>query len=165
MSNSQIIDFTNGPGDTGALRSAFARFTTGVTIVSAHSDIGVIGMTANSFASVSLDPPLLLWCPAKHSRRHDAFVTSETFAVHILSEDQHDLAVHFASEGRPLQGSDISLCPHGLLSLPGSAARFTCQREAVYPGGDHSIVVGKVLSAEINTAEGLIFHKGDFWTV
>ncbi|MEP0565440.1 MAG: flavin reductase family protein, partial [Paracoccaceae bacterium] len=98
MSASQTT-FRPDADDPKAFRNALGSFATGVTIVTCNSTHGPLGITANSFASVSLDPPLVLWSPARASKRFAAFETAEHFAIHVLSEDQKDFCNVFAAEG------------------------------------------------------------------
>ncbi|MDB3922262.1 flavin reductase family protein, partial [Paracoccaceae bacterium] len=92
-------DATNTPLDSGAFRSALGRFATGITIITCSHNGQPMGLTANSFASVSLDPPLVLWSPAKASRRHVAFSQATHFAIHILEASQEALCRSFARPG------------------------------------------------------------------
>ena len=94
-----MTSFTPSPDHAGAFRAALGQFTTGVALVTTTTARGPLAMTVNSFTSVSLDPPLILWCPAKVSARHDGFVAASHFTVHVLREDQVDLARHFARQG------------------------------------------------------------------
>jgi len=146
------------------LRDAFGLFATGVTVVTAvRPDGEPVGVTANSFSSVSLEPPLLLWCLAAVSSGVPAFTHGAPFAVHILSHHQHELALHFArrahdkfederhgrSRPHPPQLADV-LC------------RFDCRVHAVHAGGDHLIIVGEVLGIARNPGTPLAFHAGRF---
>jgi 3-hydroxy-9,10-secoandrosta-1,3,5(10)-triene-9,17-dione monooxygenase reductase component len=146
------------------LRDAFGLFATGVTVVTAlKPDGNPVGVTANSFTSVSLEPPLLLWCLARASSGAPAFTAGVAFAVHILSHHQRDLALHFARRthekfAHDPQARGMSQPPH----LADALCRFDCRVHAVHTGGDHVIVVGEVL--EITRAPGtpLAFHGGRF---
>jgi flavin reductase (DIM6/NTAB) family NADH-FMN oxidoreductase RutF len=156
------ITLTPGPDTLRAYRDALACFGTGVTVVTAQSAIGPVAMTANSFASVSLDPALVLWCPSRKSMRHDAFIAAPRFAIHIMAEDQQDTARHFARSGDDFGGIDWAPDAHGLPILSGCLARFDCRRFAVHDGGDHSIVLGEVLQASFHTGKGLLFKHGEY---
>ena len=94
------------PLDSGAFRSALGRFATGITIITCSHDGHPMGITANSFASVSLDPPLVLWSPAKASRRHLAFSQATHFAIHILEAGQEALCHNFARPGDGFKNLD-----------------------------------------------------------
>lgn len=149
--------------DTRAFREALGTFATGVTIVTCKSEVGPLGMTANSFASVSLDPPLVLWSPARASKRFPAFEAAEHFAIHILGEDQHDFCTTFASDGGDFSQLTWQESATGVPLIDGCAARFECQQYAVHDGGDHAIIVGQVISASIIKGQGtLIFSGGVF---
>jgi flavin reductase (DIM6/NTAB) family NADH-FMN oxidoreductase RutF len=146
------------------LRDAFGLFATGVTVVTAvRPDGEPVGVTANSFTSVSLEPPLVLWCLAGASSGAPAFVPGAAFAVHILSHHQLELARHFARRAHEKFDLDRAWPnrPHPP-QLPDVLCRFDCRVHAVHPGGDHLIVVGEVL--EITRALGtpLAFHASRF---
>lgn len=151
-----------GPGTARAYRDALACFGTGVTVITTRTETGPLAMTANSFASVSLDPALVLWCPAKASLRHDAFIATERYVIHVMTEDQLDLALHFSRSGDDFSGVDWRPGPHGLPVLHGCLARFECEREAVHDGGDHSIVLGRVERASFHSGKGLMFKHGAY---
>jgi flavin reductase (DIM6/NTAB) family NADH-FMN oxidoreductase RutF len=145
------------------LRDAFGLFATGVTIVTAlRPDGEPVGVTANSFSSVSLEPPLLLWCLASGSSAAPAFVPGAEFAVHVLSHAQRELALHFArrlhekfEKGRKGHGRHPPHIAHAL-------CRFDCSVIAVHPGGDHLIVVGQVGTIVHGPGVPLAFHAGRF---
>lgn len=145
------------------LRDALGRFATGVTIITTMAADGPLGMTANSFASVSLDPPLVLWSPARKSRRFPAFEAASHFAVHVLSDAQRPLAERFAAQGAdPFDGLDYVRGAGDAPLLPDCEARFECRHAAGYDGGDHLIVVGEVLRLEISDRPPLVFFRGGF---
>ncbi|MGY6410577.1 MAG: flavin reductase family protein [Alkalilacustris sp.] len=152
--------FTPGPDTARLMRDALGRFVTGVTVVTAATPTGAIGITANSFTSVSLDPALVLWCPARASRRFPHFDAAGHFAIHVLGADQLDLARRFAAGAGGFEAEDHS--PEGIPTLPGALARFDCALHAAHDGGDHSIVVGRVLRAELRAGAPLVFSGGDF---
>ncbi|WP_370402182.1 flavin reductase family protein [Sulfitobacter sp. JB4-11] len=150
--------------NTEALRSAFGRFGTGVIVITTDCDIGPLGMTANSFTSVSLDPPLVLWSAAIRSKRHDAFARANHFAIHVLGMDQQGLAQHFARQGEGFDTLDWTPGPGGAPTIAGCLAVFHCDRYAVHPGGDHSIILGQVMHAaeRKGSGAGLLFDRGRF---
>lgn len=154
------------PQDGLALRNAFGRFGTGVTVVTTLTEHGPLGMTANSFASVSLDPPLVLWCAALRSKRHDAFAEAAQYCIHVLGEDQVPLANHFAGQGHDFSGFDWIEGPQGAPQLSGCLAAFHCTRHAVHPAGDHSMIVGRIshAAARDGSGAGLLFDQGRFGT-
>jgi len=159
-----LIPFSADGGDTTALRRAFGRFGTGVTVVTTQSAQGPLGMTANSFASVSLDPPLVLWSPAISSKRHDSFTAASSFCIHVLGADQEALAQHFATQGHDFTGFDWTKGPGGAPSFPGSLAQFHCDTYAVHPAGDHSLILGHVrhIALREDGASGLMFDQGRY---
>ena len=146
--------------DPRAFRDALGTFPTGVCVVTCLGPEGPVGMTANSFASLSLAPPLILWSPSKHSRRAAAYVGAERFALHILSQDQAELARAFVRDGQAFPDTAVTL--GGLPLLPGCAARFACDTHAVLDGGDHHLILGRVRTAEWRPAEPLVFAGGDY---
>lgn len=160
--------FNPGPEHAVEFRSALGSFPTGVTIVTAPSQqdgkLVPVGMTANSFTSVSLDPPLILWCPALVSARHDAFVAASHFAIHILSDGQHELAQHFARTGDLFKDVPHHIDDHGVPLLDGCVTRFDCTTERVMEGGDHSIVLGRVQRVNMAESASLAFCAGKFGT-
>ncbi|MHA6262369.1 flavin reductase family protein [Arenibacterium sp. CAU 1754] len=154
--------FSPGPGNERPYRDALGCFGTGVTVVTTLGPRGPVAMTANSFSSVSLDPALVLWCPGKKSQRHDVFVGAERYIIHIMAEDQQDLALHFARTGEAFETVDWAPTPDGLPVLAGCLARFECRRVAVHDAGDHSIVVGQVEQAAYRPGQGLMFKRGQY---
>lgn len=144
------------------LREALGRFATGVTVVTTQGPHGPLGITANSFASVSLDPPLVLWSPARKSRRFPAFEAASHFAVHVLSSAQRSLAELFAGADHGFAGLDVSRGIGGVPLLEGCAARFECRHAAGYDGGDHLIVVGEVLRLVQSELPPLLFWRGGY---
>lgn len=153
---------TPGPGTERDFRNALGRFATGITLVTCDSDIGPLGITANSFASLSLDPPLVLWSPARSSRRFDAFTQASHYAIHILRDDQLALARAFTHHGQAWEGVDRHISPEGVPLLDDTLARFECRQAAVHDGGDHAIVVGEVTACLIGAGTPLIFSGGGY---
>ncbi|MEP1767829.1 MAG: flavin reductase family protein [Sulfitobacter sp.] len=156
--------FVPDPTRTTDLRRALGQFGTGVALMTVQTQAGPLGMTANSFSSVSLDPPLVLWSVARSSKRHDAFVSATQFCIHVLSADQIDLARHFASQGHDFSPYPYDDGPNGAPTLHGCLATFHCDAYAVHPAGDHSIVLGQITTAATQTeqADGLLFKRGTF---
>lgn len=146
------------------LRDAFGTFATGVTVITGvRPDGEPFGVTANSFTSVSLDPPLILWCLANQSPGLGAFAPAARFAVHVLKHDQLDLALHFSRRGR----EKFDVDPHWRHNpqpphLAGTLCRLDCRVHAVQPGGDHWIIIGEVLAVLRNGGTPLLFHAGRF---
>lgn len=153
--------FTPDQTNTRLLRDAFGRFATGVTIVTAATDDGVMAITANSFSSVSLTPPLVLWSPDKNSRRFPYFEKADHYAIHVLSADQDELCWKIAKDAHGLRDMDLRMNAEGVPVLEGCLARFECTRSAIYEGGDHAIVLGHVNRATMREdGEALAFFKG-----
>ncbi|UWQ92819.1 flavin reductase family protein [Rhodobacteraceae bacterium M382] len=154
--------FVPGPETARAYRDALGCFGTGVTVVTTMTDNGPLAMTVNSFASVSMSPPLILWCPARASLRHDAFVMAPHFALHVMAEDQQDLAVHFSRNGHDFSSTPWQKNAQGQPILPGCLARFDCRKHARHDAGDHSILVGEVLLTTSRPGQGLMFKRGQY---
>lgn len=150
--------------DPREFRAALGAFPTGVTIMTARGNDGSdVGMTASSFNSVSLDPPLILWSVAKTAGAGAVFTQATHFAAHILSADQEALAARFAAKGVDrFAGVDVSRGPSDVPLLDGCAARFVCKTAHQYEGGDHVIIVGEVLSLERFDRPSLAFQSGSF---
>jgi len=154
--------FSPGPDMDRELRSALSRFGTGVTIVTTASDKGPVGITANSFSSVSLDPPLVLWSASRGSRRYPAFQDAEHMAIHVLAEAQMPLCRAFSTSPHAFDQADWRIGDIGVPLLEGCLARFECERYAEYDGGDHAILVGRVLKASVRPGLPLLFYGGQF---
>jgi flavin reductase (DIM6/NTAB) family NADH-FMN oxidoreductase RutF len=150
--------------DTRALRDALGRFATGVTIVTIATRDGPMGFTANSFASVSLDPPLVLWSPARASARYPFFAAAQHYAIHILGAEEADLSRRFIRGGAGFDGLDHAGNPEGVPVIPGTLARFDCRQAATHDGGDHLIILGRVLRHLSRDGGPLLFSQGSFGT-
>ncbi|TMV13358.1 flavin reductase family protein [Arenibacterium halophilum] len=143
-------------------REALGCYGTGVTVVSTTTPDGPLAMTANSFASVSLEPPLVLWCPARASARHDPLAQARDYVIHVMGAEQRDLASHFARSGDDFDGIDWQTGATGQPVLADCLARFECRRYSTQQAGDHSIVLGKVLRFWHRPGMGLMFKRGQF---
>ncbi|MEM9058188.1 MAG: flavin reductase [Pseudomonadota bacterium] len=155
------------PHDSNAqrrLRRALGKFATGVTVITTRTAEGVrLGVTANSFNSVSLDPPLILWSLAKSAASLPAYQAAEHFAVNVLAENQVHLSDHFA--GRHGDKFNTVAFTDGLGEAPlldGSAARFECRTHALHDGGDHCIIVGEVERFEDSRLPALLYYEGGY---
>ncbi|MEO5669404.1 MAG: flavin reductase family protein [Ramlibacter sp.] len=146
-------------------RTALGMFATGVTIVTARTSDGVIGLTANSFNSVSLDPPLVLWSLAKAAASLEAFRAGSHYAVNVLAGDQKSLAERFALRGADRwTGVEFTDGMGGSPLLTGAAATFECFNRSRYDEGDHVIFVGEVERCSWRAgASPLLFHGGRFY--
>ena len=151
----------SGAVDKDAFRRALSCFATGVAVVTAlDRNDEKAGITVNSFSSVSLDPPLILWSVAEDSQTFETFVYAEHFAVHVLAAHQEDLVDRFASsENDKFTGLECRDGINGVPVLLDCAACFECSTEHVYPGGDHKIIVGKVHRFDDREAEPLVLHR------
>lgn len=151
--------------DTKQFRNALGSFATGVTIITTRDEQGgAIGVTANSFNSLSLDPPLVLWSIGVKAFSYPAFAKAKHFAVHVLAADQQALSDRFA---RPsTEKFDGVAFEHGLGEVPlflGCAAVFECSTERCVEGGDHVIMIGRVERFTVNeTALPLMFYRGRY---
>ena len=150
--------------DSGGFRRTMGLFATGVTIVTVRAPGGEpIGVTANSFSSVSLDPPLVLWSLAKNARSLDAFMATEYFAIHILSAGQDDLSNRFASRGEDkFAGIAVEEGLGGAPLLADCSARMQCRTVHRYEGGDHIIFVGEVVDLVSSDVTPLVFQAGKY---
>lgn len=150
--------------DAREFRSALGKFATGVTIVTTSAEDGSpVGVTANSFNSVSLDPPMVLWSLSRASRSLAAFTQGGEFAVHVLSAHQEDLSARFASKTEDkFGGIAFERSPGGAPLLPGCVARFCCSTAYQYEAGDHIIFVGEVKDYEHDAGPPLLFHGGRY---
>jgi len=150
--------------DTKDLRRAFGAFATGVTIVTTQrSGQEPVGFTANSFTSVSLDPPLLLVCLAHGMRSYLAFAAAESFAVNILADDQQELSGTFASRGADkFASARWNPGRTGSPLLEGVVAWFDCRVHAMHEAGDHSILIGEVVDYSYNNRTPLGFCSGAY---
>lgn len=157
-----LDDSWNGQAD---LRRAFSRFATGVTVVTTHdAELGPVGFTANSFASVSLAPPLVLWSISNSATRHDVFAGAQSFAIHVLSEAQQDVAQHFVQEGGGFDSYDWEADAVGVPLLHGCLARFACEMHQTVSAGDHTIMIGRVTGLAQREGAGLAYMNSRFGT-
>ncbi|MDP1610907.1 MAG: flavin reductase family protein [Sulfuritalea sp.] len=150
--------------DPRLLRDALGDFATGVTVVTARDAAGQpVGVTINSFASVSLDPPLVLWSLGLHSPSLVAFESCSHYAINILAAGQEDFSQRFAqSQGDKFAGIEARVGAGDTPLLPGCCAWFECRNQLRYPGGDHVILVGRVERFERQEKPPLIFHGGRY---
>ncbi|WP_270729606.1 flavin reductase family protein [Shimia sp. Alg240-R146] len=156
--------FEPTPENQRPYRNALGSFSTGVTVITTLTDIGPVGMTANSFASVSLEPPMVLWCPAKTSDRFEAFAPAQHYAIHVLRHDQHALALEFARRADAFDLIDRQDGANGAPIFDDCLARFECSTAATHDAGDHVIMVGNVTHVLLNTGAPLIFAQRDYGT-
>ena len=151
--------------DSRTLRDALGSFATGVTVVTCFDDKGrPFGLTANSFTSVSLNPPLLLVCIHRQAASADAFTAVEHFAVNVLQTEQQPASIRFSTRHEDRFGvNDWSPGEYGAPVLRESLGVFECARHAVHDGGDHHILIGRVLKASFDTAlDPLLYFRGRY---
>lgn len=166
-----IVYLTPDPTADGkrSFRGALGQFATGVAVITAQDVAGQdIGITVNSFSSVSLDPPLILWSIAHNSKSLDVFAMHTRFCVNILSANQEPTARHFATSARhqfdnvPAAGAPVRRGLGGIALLGGCVSYFECRLEALLPGGDHTILLGRVERFANPGGMPLLFHCGKF---
>jgi 3-hydroxy-9,10-secoandrosta-1,3,5(10)-triene-9,17-dione monooxygenase reductase component len=157
---------TGSSRDTSRLfRDVMSRFCTGVAIVTSCDDNGhPVGLTCQSVASVSLNPPLVLFCGGKGSTSLPRILAADRFCINILGDSHHDMAAQFAVSGADkFAYGDWRLSREGMPQLEDALARIECSVESVYPAGDHDIVVGRVKSVEAGDgAMPLLFYRSEF---
>jgi len=178
-SSAECWDIEFRPGETVELdceadvirarhfKDVLSRFASGVTIVTSMSEGRPVGLTAQSFTSVSLEPPLVMFCPAKTSRAWPAIHDSGRFLVNVLGEAQEDLSRRFATRGvDKFAGVEWSPSPaSGLPLLAGVAAYVDCAILAVHDAGDHDVVVGRVVDLQVPAGAPehvLTFFRGGY---
>jgi flavin reductase (DIM6/NTAB) family NADH-FMN oxidoreductase RutF len=154
--------FTAETINSRAFRDALGRFATGITVITIPTRDGPMGFTANSFASVSLDPPLVLWSPARSAARFPFYAAARHYAIHVLGAEQSDLSGRFVRGGAGFDGLEYETGAHEVPILPQALARFECLQVATHDGGDHLIIVGRVLRATARDGQPLIFSQGGY---
>ena len=148
--------------DPKRFRNALGSYATGVTVITVPSDDGPVGIVANSFASVSLDPPLVLWSPAKSANRFKYFTGAPHFAIHVLDAHQQALCNSFLKDKAAFDGLDWVAGDHDVPHIRGCLARFECTLDAEHDAGDHTIIVGRVTGASARDGLPLMFQGGRF---
>lgn len=150
--------------DHRALRHALGQFATGVAVITAVAPGGRrVGLTANSFASVSMDPPLVSWCPAKNSPSLPGLAGTTHFAVNVLAAHQHHLSRRFATSTHDkFAGVETSVGIAGLPLIEGAVARFQCRTVRRIDAGDHVIFLGEIERYDAAGGAPLVFHSGAY---
>ena len=150
--------------DTVDFRQALGQFATGVCLVTVDdSELGPLATTVNSFSSVSLDPPLVLWSIQNSSDHLAVYTECQHFGISVLSSEQGGVSSQYAQRGgHGAQDKHFTTGPQGEPKLIDALAHFTCAAFAVHPGGDHHIIVGEVLQFESVEADPLIFYSGGY---
>ncbi len=152
------------PIDTRELRNALGMFATGVTVVTTVNNEGrPIGLTCNSFSSVSLKPPLVLWSLSLYSPSLQSFLQAPYFAVNILDAEQEELSKRFSTPMKD-RFADLEWVAGegGIPLIKGSAAQLQCRNETRHYSGDHIILIGQVLKFTYRDAEPLVFVRGQY---
>lgn len=153
--------------DDATFKAALSRFASGVTIVTTRSSGGApAGFTASSFTSLSLDPPMVLFCLARNAACFEAFVDAPEFAVNILSHGQQDISNRFAQrEEEKFQGLALREGKGSAPLIAGCLANLVCRTTTTVPGGDHSIFLGEVWEAYVEEGKPLLYHQGKYGTL
>lgn len=165
--NAHASRATGASFDPANLREVLGHFATGVTVVTTLGEAGApVGLTANSFASVSLDPPLVVWSLNLNAPSLGAFRSHPAFAINIMCAASKDLALGFARPSKD-KFARVDWAPglDGVPVLAEAAAVIQCRTEARIPGGDHEIYIGRVLDFHQTDKPPLLFHKGRFATL
>ena len=153
--------------DSKDFRRCLGKFATGVTVVTCSDAAGhPCGITANSFSSVSLDPPLILWNIAKVSNSLRAYLDAAHFAVNVLTSEQQDLSSHFAKSDHTLfDDVAFDVSADGVPLLQDTLAALECRTHRVHECGDHSIIVGEVTGFRSGEDDPLLFYNGNYRTI
>jgi 4-hydroxyphenylacetate 3-hydroxylase, reductase component len=165
-SKSEAVETGKPSEDSRAFRRCLGQFATGVTIVTAQAGGDTVGVTANSFTSVSIDPPLVLWSLQSTSSSFDVFMSATHFAINVLAADQIELSQRFAKSGpTKFDGFVYEEGAGGAPLVPGVCAVFECRREIEHKGGDHVIMIGRVERFTRFERSALAFEKGRYAAV
>jgi flavin reductase (DIM6/NTAB) family NADH-FMN oxidoreductase RutF len=150
--------------DVAHLKDAMSRFTTGVTVVTTEHAGVDYGMTCNSFNTVSLEPPLVMWCIRKNANSHQAFTAGTGYVVNVLAASQASLAMKFTqgSHAQRFQDVPCDTLPSGKQRIIGAVAWFDCTLEQTVSAGDHDILIGRVQAVGTHDAAGLAYAKRQF---
>lgn len=163
QTDSTPIEYGDSSADTRVFRRALGQFATGVTVITTGTPDTPVGIAANSFSTVSLDPPLVLWSLRKESRRVPDFIHNGHFAISILRQDQMDVAYRFGRPGEdPFLHVDWNAGRYGGALIQGAIAHLECTTESVLDGGDHHILVGRVEHFARYGGAPLLFSQGRY---
>ena len=147
--------------DSELVRQAFGHFATGVTIVTTiGADASPVGMTASSFNSVSLNPPMVLWSAGTQASEYETFANCKKFAVHILGESQDDLSNRFATPGDKFKQTDWEMSSHGIPVIADCPMCLQCETVDCHDAGDHKILIGLVVGADIRSDDAPLLYYG-----
>lgn len=158
-----VKHMTNQTNET-LFKEVMGNYPTGVTVVTTVDENGTpLGLTVNSFASVSIDPLLILWSIDKRVSSHDVFKNTDKFAVHVLAGDQGDICGLFATKGTDrFSNCEWQLSNQKLPVIAGAAGVLQCKTFKTIDAGDHTILIGEVVEIESNNKEPLLYHKRKF---
>jgi 3-hydroxy-9,10-secoandrosta-1,3,5(10)-triene-9,17-dione monooxygenase reductase component len=152
-----------GPVDPNEYKRALRKFAGGVTIVTVAEGERIHGMTASSFASVSLDPPLILVCLDKLSQTRSLVHASGSFVINILSSDQEEIARAFSLPGtKPFDQLSHRPARDGAPVFDGVIAWLECKTIRIVEGGDHDVIIGEVVACDANEGEPLLYYDQDY---
>lgn len=151
--------------DTRPLRAALGGFATGVCVITAVGPRGPLGITVNSFTSVSLDPPTILWSLGRASDRWPTFSEAEHFAVHVLDAGGLAACQRFAWGDPVLRPGEFTVGAGGAPLIEGWVSRFQCRSVRRVEAGDHMLIFGQVEQFEAREGEALVFYKGGYGPV
>jgi flavin reductase (DIM6/NTAB) family NADH-FMN oxidoreductase RutF len=153
----------NEDSQARSLRDLFGHWATGVAVVTTVDSVGRrVGLTVNTFAALSLDPALILWCLDKNSDNLEAFDEAKYFAVTVLKADQKELGLKFAAQEERFQDTLAFKGDNGMPVLEGGIAFMECTRQSVVDAGDHVIIIGRVTRFGTSDGDPLMFYKGQF---
>jgi flavin reductase (DIM6/NTAB) family NADH-FMN oxidoreductase RutF len=151
------------PIDDARFRQVLGHFASGVTVITTRYEGQLYGMTASSFTSLSLNPPLILFCVDVRINTHDALIGAGHFVVNILAEDQEHLSRRFASrEVDKFKGVAYHTGQLDLPILDGVIAVIECRLHSTAPGGDHTILIGEVVAGEVHESAPLLYYRGGY---
>jgi flavin reductase (DIM6/NTAB) family NADH-FMN oxidoreductase RutF len=143
-------------------RRALGTFATGVTVITAEDAQGPLGLTVNSFTSVSLEPPLILWCLGDESDRRHLFSTTPHFVVNVLAAEDRAHSARFAWGGFRLEPGEVERGPGNAPRLRGALSWLECETRERIQLGDHLVIVGKVVRFDAREGDGLLFFRGGY---
>lgn len=159
----QLLEHGDPAADARALRRCLGQYPTGVTVITAQNGEQRVGMAVNSFAAVSLDPPLVLWSIRRESRSAKDFIDAGHFAVNILAQDQMEVSRSFGvGDPERFERTAWTAGLHGAALIDGAIAHLECQTTTVHEGGDHLILIGRVLRYARFEGEPLLFSQGQY---
>ncbi|RAI41458.1 flavin reductase family protein [Rhodoplanes roseus] len=151
------------PPDDVELRRVFGHFATGVAVVTAQSGEGRAGVTVNSFSSLSLKPPLVLFSLTRSLRSLPVFLEAGRIGINILAAGQRDISHRFATMGADKWAdTPLSVGPHGAILIDDALAHLECERHEAVDGGDHVILICRVLDVRANPGDPLMFYRGGY---